>query len=70
MNSTDSQAPRRGFLKTLGLSAGTAVAAGTALAPAPAAARESRQEARRARYQPNSPNVQRFYATNRYETLR
>jgi hypothetical protein len=57
---------RRGFLKALGLSAG-AVAAASPLVATPAAARESAQEARKARYTPNSPDVQAFYRTNRYE---
>jgi hypothetical protein len=57
---------RRGFLKALGLSAGAA-AASAPLLGSPAEARESPQEARRARYQPNSANVQAFYRTNRYE---
>ncbi|WP_291296609.1 hypothetical protein [Elioraea sp.] len=57
---------RRGFLKVLGLSAGAAAAA-TPLIATPAVARESRDEARKARYKPNSPEVQAFYRTNRYE---
>ncbi len=58
---------RRGFLKALGLSAGAAAAATPLVASAPAAARESREEARKARYKPDSPHVQAFYRTNRYE---
>ena len=57
---------RRGFLKALGLSAGAAAASAPLLA-SPAAARQSPQEARKARYQSNSPDVQAFYRTNRYE---
>jgi len=57
---------RRGFLKALGLSAGAAAAA-TPLVATPAVARESAAEARKARYQRNSPHVQAFYRTNRYE---
>lgn len=68
MKKHDGEAPpaRRGFLKALGLSAGAAAAA-TPLIAQPAAARESPQEARRARYQRNSPHVQAFYRTNRFE---
>ena len=47
-----------------------AAATGAALAPKPAAARESAADARRARYQPDSAGVRRFYETNGYETLR
>lgn len=57
---------RRGFLKALGLSAGAAAAA-TPLVATPAAARESRDDARKARYKADSPSVQAFYRTNRYE---
>lgn len=57
---------RRGFLKALGLSAGAAAAA-TPLVATPAAAREGRDEARKARYQRNSAHIQAFYRTNRYE---
>jgi hypothetical protein len=57
---------RREFLKTLGV--GTAAAAASApLVSGPAAAdTESNDEKRKARYQPNSPLVQKFYQTNRY----
>ena len=59
---------RRGFLRSLGGGAGAAalVAAGTTAAPAPAEAAESDAEKRKARYQPNSPDVQAYYRTNRY----
>jgi hypothetical protein len=57
---------RRGFLKALGLSAGAAAAA-SPLVASPAAAREGRDEARKARYKGNSADVQAFYRTNRYE---
>lgn len=56
---------RRGFLKALGLSAGAAAA--SPLVATPAAAREGRDEARKARYQRNSAHIQAFYRTNRYE---
>jgi hypothetical protein len=66
-NNTGEAVPaRRGFLKALGLSAGAAAAA-SPLVASPAAARESAQEARKSRYRPNSPDVQAFYRTNRYE---
>jgi hypothetical protein len=56
---------RRAFLLTLGV--GTAAAATSApLIDAARADTESRDERRRARYQPNSPLVQKFYAVNRY----
>jgi hypothetical protein len=55
---------RREFLRTLG--AGTAIAASTPLVGAARADTESKDEKRRARYQPNSPLVQKFYAVNRY----
>ena len=66
---------RRGMLRALGL--GTAAAAAAAAGPAVAQradavpAREARKEneAQRlaARYRANSPDVQAFYRTNRYE---
>jgi hypothetical protein len=56
---------RREFLRTLG--AGTAAAAASAPLVGPAAAdTETNDEKRRARYQPNSPEVQTFYRVNRY----
>jgi hypothetical protein len=57
---------RREFLKTLG--AGTAAAAASApMVAGPAAAdTESNDEKSKARYQPNSPLVQKFYSVNRY----
>lgn len=56
---------RREFLRTLGV--GTAAAATSApLVGAARADTESKDDRRRARYQPNSPLVQKFYAVNRY----
>jgi len=56
---------RRDFLRTLG--AGTAAATTTAsLVGAARADTESSDEKRRARYQPNSPLVQKYYGVNRY----
>jgi hypothetical protein len=58
---------RRDFLRTLGV--GTAAAAASAPFVTPAAAdTESNDEKRKARYQPNSPQVQTFYRVNRYPT--
>ncbi len=67
------KAVRRGFLKALGL--GTAAAAATvpALAqrsdsvPSRDARKENEAQRLAPRYKPNSPDVQAFYRTNRYE---
>jgi hypothetical protein len=56
---------RREFLRTLGVSA-AAAAASAPLVGTAGADSESRDERRRARYQPNSPLVQKFYQTARY----
>lgn len=76
MSSDDKQiAERRGFLKTLGLAGGAAVAATTAEAsgplradavPAGTARKEGQADRVKARYQGNSAHVQAFYRTNRY----
>ena len=67
-------AQRRGFLKTLGLAGGAAVAATAAEAstplradavPAGMARKEDAADRIKARYQANSPHVQAFYRTNR-----
>jgi hypothetical protein len=58
---------RREFLRTLGV--GTAAAAAHTPFAGPAAAdTESNDEKRKARYQPNSAQVQTFYRVNRYPT--
>jgi sugar (pentulose or hexulose) kinase len=58
---------RRDVLRALGIGAPAAAAAAAATTIAgPAEARESRDEARKARYQPNSPHIQAYYRTNRY----
>lgn len=63
---TNEAGARRRFLRTLG-TAGAAAATLPLAGARPAAARESREEARKARYQADSPHVQAFYRTNRYE---
>lgn len=57
---------RRHFLRTLGV-AGAAAATLPLAAAKPAEARQSREEMKKRRYQPDSPHVQAFYRTNRYE---
>lgn len=56
---------RRDFLRTLGVGTAAVAASGPLTTPA-AADTESNDEKRRARYQPNSPLVQKFYSTARY----
>jgi predicted nicotinamide N-methyase len=56
---------RRDVLRALG--AGAAVAASSTLVE-PAAAQVSNDEKRKARYQPNSADVQNYYRVNRYPT--
>jgi hypothetical protein len=60
---------RREFLRVMGLSvgagAGLALAAAAPLA-SEAQATESMKEAKKARYNPNSPDVKNYYRTNRY----
>jgi hypothetical protein len=56
---------RRDFLRAMSAGAGVAVTAAVPLATA-AAATESDAEKRKARYQPNSTDVQTFYKVNRY----
>lgn len=59
---------RRDFLRTLGLGAGAGVAM-TMVAAAPmateAAATESDAEKKKARYNPNAPDVKNYYRVNR-----
>jgi len=61
---------RRDFLKVLtgvgAIGAAAAVAASDVAEAQPSSDRESRDERVKARYQPNSPDVQAFYRTNRY----
>ena len=56
---------RREFLRTLGAGA-TVAAAATPLADDARADKENNDEKRKARYQPNSQEVQTFYRVNRY----
>jgi sugar (pentulose or hexulose) kinase len=56
---------RRDVLRGLGVGAGAAVAASSAMVE-PAAAQASNDEKRKARYQPNSADVQNYYRVNRY----
>ena len=58
---------RRDVLRALGVGAGAAVAASSTLVE-PAAAQVGNDEKRKARYQPNSADVQNFYRVNRYPT--
>jgi hypothetical protein len=58
---------RRDVLRALGVGAGAAVAGSSTLVE-PAAAQVSNDEKRKARYQPNSADVQNFYRVNRYPT--
>jgi hypothetical protein len=56
---------RRDFLRVLGAGAGAAAATAAPLA-SPASAAESEQDMKKARYQPNSKDVQTYYRVNRY----
>jgi hypothetical protein len=56
---------RREFLRTLGAGATLAAAAGPLTVEARADT-ETNDEKRKARYQPNSADVQTFYRVNRY----
>ena len=62
---------RRNFLRAFGgaSTAAAAVAAG-ALAPGEAEAYDPGEEETRQRYQPDAADVQAFYRTNGYETLK
>lgn len=67
-----SKLDRRGFLKAAG-SATAATGASAVLLPATseeAQAYDPGQEERRARYKADAPDVQAFYRTNGYETLK
>jgi hypothetical protein len=55
---------RRAFLRAIGLGAGVAATAAAPLA-VPAAAAESDADKKKARYNPNSQDVKKFYRVNR-----
>jgi len=57
---------RREFLRALGAGAGAAAAASGTFVEEAAAAGESNDDKRKARYQANSPDVQAYYRVNRY----
>jgi hypothetical protein len=57
---------RREFLRTLGAGATVAASAATPMADEARVDSESNDEKRKARYQPNSREVQTFYRVNRY----
>lgn len=62
---------RRDFLRAVGGASTAAVAtAAVVLAPGQAEAYDPGQEEMKARYNPDSPDVQAFYRTNGYETLK
>ena len=60
---------RRSFLRAVG-GASTATVAAAAVAPSEAQAYDPGEEETRQRYQPDAADVQAFYRTNGYETLR
>ena len=62
---SEKKVARRDVLRALG-AGGVAVTASGALVQPAAADSESNDEKRKARYQPNSPEVQAFYRVNRY----
>ncbi len=57
---------RRDFLRTLGAGATTAAIAAAPLAGEARADTETNDEKRKARYKPDSPEVQTYYRVNRY----
>lgn len=63
-----SELGRRDFLRTLGVGTAAAAAAGAPFVDPAAADTETNDEKRKARYQPNSAQVQTFYRVNRYPT--
>jgi sugar (pentulose or hexulose) kinase len=64
-NAKQESVRRRDVLRAIGVGAGAAVAASSTLVE-PAAAQVSNDEKRKARYQPNSADVQNYYRVNRY----
>jgi hypothetical protein len=67
MKSESKTVARRDFLRTLGMSAGVAVAGAGPLATAAQADTESNDEKRKARYK-ETDHVKAFYRVNRYPT--
>jgi len=63
---TEKNLGRRDFLRTLGVGASAAVATSGPLAREAAADSETNDEKRKARYNPNSPDIQAYYRVNRY----
>jgi hypothetical protein len=61
---------RRRFFGVAGIAASAAAAAATPLLATDAEAYDPGNEETRAKYQPDSPDVQAFYRTNAYETLK
>ena len=62
---------RRNFLGAVGgASAAAVTAAAATLAPTKAEAYDPGAEETRPRYQPDAPDVQAFYRTNGYETVK
>jgi hypothetical protein len=62
----DKRIRRRDILRVFGAGATAAVTASGPLSQNAVADNEPDEERRRARYQPNSPDVQAFYRVNRY----
>ena len=54
---------RRDFLRSLSLGSAAATVSGSLVEQADAATKD---EERKARYQPNSPDIQAYYRVNRY----
>lgn len=61
---------RRRFLGVAGLATGAAAAGVTPLLSTPAEAYDPGQDETKSKYQADSPDVQAFYRTNAYETLK
>ncbi len=61
---------RRRFLGAAGLATSAAAVGMTPLLATEAAAYDPGQEETKTKYQPDAPDVQAFYRTNGYETLK
>jgi hypothetical protein len=61
---------RRRFLGMTGIATTAAAAAATPLLATEAEAYDPGEDETRSKYQPDSPDVQAFYRTNAYETLK